>query len=184
MYETLEGRITFEKADDGIRIAIPVRRGPFAAIYGPLIALWLILATIRYWNLLAGPHPEDTNFDLQQLAIGIYVVGFLYFVCWIAWTVTGKTIVTLNPPEVKIDTCVFGLAVISRTFHTSEINRIRFVPHKRLMTQRSVLDPNSSRIRFEANNRSENFAKGVTEDEARALIDKMLQVYEFPRSWF
>jgi hypothetical protein len=184
MYETLEGRITFEKTDHGIRIAIPVRRGPFAAIYGPLVAIWLILATIRYWNLLAGPHVEDANFDLQQIAIGIYVVGFLYFVCWLAWTMTGKTVITLYPPQVKIDTCVFGLAVISRTFQTSEINRFRFVPHKRVITQRSVLDPNSSRIRFEANNRSENFAKGVTEDEARALIDKMLQVYEFPRSWF
>ncbi|MGO9339697.1 MAG: hypothetical protein ACLPY1_19530 [Terracidiphilus sp.] len=184
MYETLEGRITFEKGDRGIRIAIPVRRGPFAAIYGPLIVIWLILATVRYWNLLSGPHPEDTNFSLQQIAIGIYAVGFLYFVCWLAWTTTGKTVVTLNPPKVKIQSCVFGVPLVSRTFHTSEIHRMRFIPHKRLITQKSVVDPNSSRIRFEANNRSESFAKGVTEEEARALIDKMLQVYEFPRSWF
>ena len=184
MYETLEGRITFEKADHEIRIAIPVRRGPFAAIYGPLIAIWLVLATVRYWNLLAGPHPEDTNFALQQVAIGIYVVGFLYFVCWLAWTLTGKTVVTLAPPDVKIESSVFGVALTTRTFHTNQINRMRFIPHTRVITQQSVLNPNSSRIRFEANNRSESFAKGVIEDEARALIDKLPQVYEFPRGWF
>ena len=52
MYETLEGRVKWQKTDHGIRIAIPVRRGPFVAIYAPLVTIWLVLATIRYWHLL------------------------------------------------------------------------------------------------------------------------------------
>ena len=184
MYETLEGRITFEKADHGIRIAIPVRRGPFAAIYGPLVAIWLVLATVRYWNLLSGPHAADANFDMQMIAIGIYVAGFIYFVSWLAWTLTGETMVTLIPPEVTIQSRVFGFAVSSRVYQTDEIYRMRFIPPKRMATQRSVVNPNSSYIRFDVNSRAQRFAKGVSKDEARALIDKMLQVHEFPRSWF
>jgi hypothetical protein len=184
MYEKLEGRVMWEKTDQGIHIGIPVRRGPFAAVYGPLVAIWLVVATIRYWKLLAGPHPEDINFTLQTIAIGIYSVGFIYFVCWLAWTSTGETVVTLNPPEVKIQTRVFGVNLSTRTLQTNQINRMKFIPPSRFVTQRSVLNPNSSRIQFLVNDRPQSFAKGVSKDEARALIDKMLQVYEFPRSWF
>jgi hypothetical protein len=184
MYENLEGRVMFETTDHGLRIAIPVRRGPFLAIYAPLVVIWLGLATVRYWNLLAGPHPEDINFDLQMIAIGVYVVGFLYFVCWLAWTMSGETVVILNPPTVEIQNCVFGFPLSTRTFQASQIHRIRFIPHTRIATQRSIINPTSSCIRFEVNKRSESFAKGVTEYEARALIDRMLLMYEFPRSWF
>jgi hypothetical protein len=184
MYEKLEGRVTFEHTDHGLRIAIPVRRGPFVAIYAPLVAIWLGLATVRYWNLLAGPHPEDINFGLQMIAIGIYVVGFIYFACWLAWTTTGETVVFLNPPKVRIQSRIFGFPVASSTFHTSQIHRIHFVPHTRIRTQRSIINPNSSYIRFDVNERPEILARGVTEAEARALIDRMLLVYEFPRSWF
>ncbi len=184
MYEKLEDRVTFEKADPGVRIVIPVRRGPFAGVYGPLVTIWLVLAIIRYSHLLAEPHPENLNFDLQMISIGLYVVGFIYFVCWLAWTMTGDTLVTLDPPEVKIEVRVFGFALTSRSFQTSQIHRIRFIPHTRVATQQSVINPNSSCIRFEVNKKSESFGNGVTEDEARAMIDKMLLVYEFPRSWF
>jgi hypothetical protein len=184
MFDKLEGRVTFEQSDDGLRIAIPVRRGPFVAIYAPLVIFWLGLATVRYWNLLAGPHPEDLNYEMQQIAIVVYVVGFLYFLWWMAWTMTGDTLLILRPPEVKIQNRVFGIPLASSTYKTGQIHRIQFVPHKRIKTQRSIINPNSSCIRFEVNGRSETMAKGVTEEEARALIDRMLLVYEFPRSWF
>jgi len=90
----------------------------------------------------------------------------------------------LNPPEVKIQTRVFGVNLSTRTLQTNQINRMKFIPPSRFVTQRSVLNPNSSRIQFLVNDRPQSFAKGVSKDEARALIDKMLQVYEFPRSWF
>src|SRR5580698_4407516 len=127
MYAKLAGRVTFEQNDDGLRIAIPVRPGPFVAIYAPLVLFWVGLATAYYWKVLVGPHPEDLNFDLQQIAIAIYVAGFHFF------------------------------------------------PHKRIKTQRAIFNPNSSCIRFEVKGRSEIMAKGVTEEEARVLIDKMLQ---------
>ncbi len=184
MRETLEDRVTWEQTESGIRIAIPVRRGPFAGLYGPLVLFWLILATIHYWKLLAGPHPEDINFLLQKIAIGIYGAGFVYFLCWLAWITTGETLVTLHPPTVRIQTRVLGIDVSSRSFRTNQIHRIHFSAHTKMLMQRSVVNPNSSCIRFDVNNRRQSFARGVTENEARAMIDKMLQVYQFPRSWF
>jgi hypothetical protein len=184
MYEKLEGRVTVEHNENGLRIAIPVRSGPFVAIYAPLVIFWVGLATVRYWNLLIGPHPVDLNFDLQKIAIAVYAIGFLYFLWWMAWTTTGDTLLTLNPPKVKIQNRVFGIPLLSRTYKTSQIHRIHFVPHTRIRTQRSIINPNSSYIRFDVNERPEILARGVTEAEARALIDKMLQVYQFPRSWF
>ncbi|HXR39106.1 MAG TPA: hypothetical protein VN776_08435 [Terracidiphilus sp.] len=184
MREALEGRVMWEKTDHGICLTVPVRRWPFTSVYAPLVTIWLILATIRYWRLLSGPHPEDIDFVLQMISIGIYVVGFIYFVGWLIWNRTGETVVTLNPAEVRIQTRVFGVDLSSRTFQTGQIHRMRFIPPRRLLTRPSVVNPNSSCIRFEADKRSKSFARGVTEAEARALIDKMLLVYEFPRSWF
>jgi hypothetical protein len=184
MYEKLAGRVTFEHTDNGLRIAIPVRRGPFVAIYAPLVVFWVGLATAYYWNLLVGPHPADLNFDLQQIAIAIYAAGFVFFLWWMAWTMTGDTHLILNPPEVKIQNRIFGIPLVSDTYKADQIHRIHWVPHKRIKTQRSIINPNSSCIRFEVKGRSDILAKGVTEEEARVLIDKMLQVYQFPRSWF
>lgn len=184
MYEKLEGRVLYENSEDGVHIQIPVRRGPFAAVYGPMVGIWLGLATIRYWRLLAGPHPEDINFKLQLVAIAIYVVGFVYFLLWLVWTLTGETLITLKPPTLKIQTRVFGVLLATRIFETHQIHRMRFVPHSRVLTQQSVINPNSSYICFETTNQRQKFAKGVSAAEARALIDKMLLVYEFPRSWF
>lgn len=184
MYEKLEGRVTVEHTEKGLRIAIPVRSGPFVAIYAPIVIFWLGLATVRYWSLLIGPHPADLNFDLQKIAIGIYVVGFIYIICWLAWITTGQTLLILNPPKVKIQSRVFGLPLFSSTYKTSQIHRIHFIAHKRIRTQPSIINPNSSYIRFDVNERQEILARGVTEAEARALIDRMLQVYQFPRSWF
>ncbi len=183
MHKTLTGRVMWDETDQGICLSIPVRRGRLTAVYGPLVAVWLALATIHYWRLLAGPHPEDTNFTLQMVAIGIYAIGFIYFVCWLAWIKTGETLVTMHPPELTLQTRVLGIDLTSRTFQTHQINRIRFVPPGKARMQRSVIDPNSSCIRFDANNRIETFARGVTEGEARAMIDRMLETYQFPRNW-
>jgi hypothetical protein len=184
MFEALEGRLTWERKGQSIRIAIPVRPGPFAGIYVPLIVIWLVLATIRYWHVLSEPRQETTEFILQIVAIGIYVVGFFLFLGWIAWTWTGETMVFLNPAEIKIERRVLGIDLAARTFPTNQVSRLKFIPPSRVATQQSTLNPNSTRIQYQADSRTLSFGKGVTEAEARALIDKMLEVYRFPGSWY
>lgn len=184
MFETLEGRVTWEQRGQGIRIIIPVRRGPFTALYAPLIVIWLVLATIRYWHVLSEPRQATAEFTLQMIAIGIYVLGFFFFVGWLAWTWTGETMVVLNPAEIKIERRVLGVELAARTFRTDQVTRLKFIPPRRVTTQRSSLNPNPSCVQYQANNKTLSFAKGVTEAEARALIDRMLVVYQFPGSWY
>jgi len=184
MLEPLEGRVTWEKTHEGLRAAIPVRRGAFTVIYAPLIVIWLVLATIRYWQVLSEPRQDTTEFVLQMIAIGIYGLGFLFFVGWLAWTWTGETMVILNPSEIKLERRVLGIDLAARTFRTDQVSRLKFIPPGKVATQRSALNPNSARIEFRADSRTLSFAKGVTEAEARALIDVMLEVYQFPGSWY
>jgi len=184
MLDKLEGRLTCGKTNQGVCIAIPVRHGPFTGLYAPLILIWLVIATIRYWSVLTEPHPNNTEFMLQMIAFGIYVLGFFFFVGWVAWTMTAETVVVLNPTEIRIERRVLGVEVAAHTYRTNQVSRLKFISPSKISTQNSVLNPNSSRIQFLMDNKPQRFAKGVTETEARALIDKMLEPYEFPGSWY
>ncbi len=184
MPEILEGRVEWEETGHGIRIRIPARRGPLKVVYGPLVAIWLVLEMVRYRHQSLRPFPEDIEFMLQMIAAGIYVVAFFYFVAWLAWTLTGDTLVALDSSELRIQTRVLGIDLTTHAFPADQVSRLRFVLPFRKSDSWSVLNRHSTSIEFEAANKPHNFAKGVTETEARALIDKMLQVYQFPRSWF
>src|SRR5271167_4876239 len=109
MYEELEGRLKWQKTDLGIEVAIPARRGALTILYGPLVALWLIAAAVRYWNLLTSTHTDDLEFTLQMIAIGIYVLGFFFAVCWLIWTFTNETILSLDRSAMKIHRRVIGI---------------------------------------------------------------------------
>ncbi|MDR3774988.1 MAG: hypothetical protein P4L26_16660 [Terracidiphilus sp.] len=184
MLEILEGRVVWEKTEHGIRMRIPARRGPFKAVFGPLVAIWLVLEIVRSRHQSVRPFPEDTEFMLQMIAMAIYVVAFFYFVAWLVWTLTGDTLLALDSSELRIQTRVLGIDLTTHAFPADQVSRLRFVPPFRKSDYWSVLNRDSSSIEFEAANKPHTFAKGVTETEARALIDKMLQVYQFPRSWF
>lgn len=174
MSETLEGRVKWVKLDRGIRIAIPARGGPFVSFYGTLVTIWLVLATLRSLRLLEGPRPMESEFILQMTAVSIYFIGASYFVGWLTWTLTGETRVTLTKPVLRIEIRVLGVAVSARTFDSDRIYHMRFIPAREFITRRAVLNPNTSCIRFDMDRKPHSFAKGVTVDEARAMIDRML----------
>jgi len=182
MVEKLEGRLMWEKAGERMRVAIPMRRGPMAGIYVPLILIWLGVATTRYWHLFAAPHPDDREFTLQLMAIAIYVLGFCFFVCWLAWTTTGETILFLDPNEMKIQRRVIGVELSTRSFPTSNVSQLRYVAPAGIATYQGVTNPSTSRIRFQADNATHSLARGLSEAEAHALIEKMLEIYRFPKS--
>jgi hypothetical protein len=184
MLARLEGRLTWERAGNSIRVAIPVRRGRLMLFYGPLVIIWLIIASIRYWHVLSSPHAQDPEFTLQMIAIGIYVVGFLYFLWWITWSFTGETMVILNPIELKIQQRIIGIDISTKTFRNEEVARVIYVPPAKSPTNQSVIDPTSGKITFRAKNTTHAFAKGILEIEASVLIEQMLQIYGFPGSYF
>jgi len=178
----LVGRLTYEEIPLGIRVAIPVRPRAMAFLYSLLIAAWLIIASIHYSYLLGEPHPVDSDFTLQLIAIRIYAVGFCIFVCWVAFTFTGDTVLSLDVSDMKIQRRAPGIGLSSRRFQTNHVSHVLYIAPG-MLPRRSIFDPNTSTIQFRAGKRTRSFARGITENEACALILLMLKVYKFPNSY-
>lgn len=182
MREMLEGRLEWERTPEGIVVSIPVRRGPSTAGYALLVIIWLTIASVHYWHLLSGSHVDSQQYTLELVAVTIYVFGFFFFLGWLAWTVTGETLVLLDHNELKIQKRVVGIEVATRTHRNSDIRNIRFVRPKQFWALRADTDPSTSKIQFVSTQGFQAFGKGIGETEAVALIERMMEVYPFPRS--
>jgi hypothetical protein len=180
MLEMLEGRLKYKRTPEGICVAIPPRNGTFTILYGPLVGTFLLVAAIYYWRELMAPHPEDTEYTLQLVAIGIYALGFCFAVCWLIWTFTNETVLILDAAEMKIQRRVLGIELATRSFPTRQIRNFRFVPPTRSWASQDTDDPKSSRIQFQVGNAAHTFAEGVSELETDALFALMQSVYRFP----
>jgi len=182
MREQLEGRLKWERTQGGIAFYVPVRRGPSTAGYALLVVVWLTIASIHYWHLFSGPRSDTPERTLELVAIAIYVFGFFVFLGWAAWTATGETVVMLDSDEMKIQRRIVGIELTTQNYRTNEIRNIRFVKPVRFWALRSDTDPSTSKIQFVTTNGFHTFGRGIAESEARALIERMGEVYRFPRS--
>lgn len=182
MLETLEGRLKWERTAQGILVSVPVRRGPSLAGYALLVVVWLTIASIHYWHLFSSPTADTPERTLQFAAIAIYVFGFFLFLAWLLWTATGETMVMLDSEELRIQRRVIGIDVSTSTYRTSDIRNVRFVRPTPFWALRSDTDPSTSKIQFVTTRGFHSFAKGIGESEAAALIERMVEIYRFPRS--
>jgi hypothetical protein len=180
MLEVLEGRLRWKRTPEGIFVAIPPRNGTLTILYGPLVGTSLLVAAIYYWRVLMAPHPEDTEYTLQLIAIGIYALGFSFAVCWLTWTFTNETVLILNPAEMKIHRRVLGIELATRSFPTRQIRNFRFVPPTKSWASQGADDPKTSRIQFQIGNIAHTFAEGISELESDTLFARMHSVYRFP----
>jgi hypothetical protein len=180
MLETLHDRLKWKQTDRGVLIAIPVRRGALTHLYGPLVGIWLAFVAMHYRHLMTEPHLEDTEFTLQMIAAGIYILGFLFAVCWLLWIFTCETVVLINAREMKILLRVMGIEVASRSFTTSEIRGLKFIPPITSWASMGHPDPRTSRTQFRIGKTTHILAIGVSENESLALFAAMQRVYRFP----
>jgi len=180
MLETLYGRLKWKPTPWGIVVVIPARRSAMMHPYGPLVGFWLLAAGVRYWHLLDTPRMEYTEFSLQMIAIGLYVLGFLFAVCWLVWTFTKESALLLNPVEMRVQRLVMGIEVSSRNFSTGEVRGLKFVPPVESWASQGEPDPKTSKIEFRTGDKTHTFAEGVTEKEALALFAAMQRIYHFP----
>ena len=183
MPETLAGRLTREETPRGTHVLIPARRSAITAFCSPLVVIWAIIAAIHYWHLLAMPHPEDSQFTLQLIAIGIYIAGSVFFVGWLSWIFTGETILTLSSDEIKVQHRVFGITIDSQRISPDDIRSLRYTPPVDSWPFKTYTDPSTSSIRFRVGQRSYRLAKGITEAEAFALLLEMHKVYHFSQGF-
>jgi hypothetical protein len=97
----------------------------------------------------------------------------------LAWALTSDTVVTLDPDELKIQRRVMGIDTTARRFKTSDASKLRYVPPARTWGDKNTVNPQSSKIQFQANGKVQTIAYGITQPEAAAVIEWMHSVYSF-----
>jgi hypothetical protein len=182
MQETLAGRLKWERIPGGIQISIPVRRGASTIGYVGLVVVWLTIASIHYWHLFSQQRTDDPAAMYELIAVGIYVVGFFFFLGWMAWVVTGETLLLLDEGRMTIQQRVMGIDISTQSYNNHEVHSFTYVRPKPFWALRADTDPSSSRIRFSVAGKYHFFARGISESEAYALVERMVEIYRFPGS--
>jgi hypothetical protein len=167
MLEKLAGRLRWERSCDGIRVIIPLRFSWLSALGGiGFLALPQFTAEV-FGRFRHGAGPA--SFAPEWTALCLVVV-------WFTMVFTTKQVLTLNPAELTIQARLFGIGVRKRSFATSRFHNLRFASAEYGL---SMNDTN--RIQIDRDFKTRNFAFGISELEADTLIDKMMDVYRFPK---
>ena len=181
MLDNLAGRLKWEQTGAGIRFDIPARRGVMAIFYGPLIGVCLAIASLHYWVLMNAIVSDDARSALLRFGVDCFAVGVCVLACWLLWTLTATTILTIDPSQLRIQRRVIGVEWDTRTFATRDVRNLQYVPPTYIWALWTDTNPNTSKIHFKVKNKTCCIASGITEREACALIDRMMEVYKFPK---
>jgi len=87
----------------------------------------------------------------------------------------------MDPFELKLECRAIGIKLNTHKFAICDIKYLRFIPPAYIRAFHTETNPAISKIKFQTKNRMIRFAKGITEREGRALIDRMMEVYKFPK---
>ena len=177
MLEKIAGRLKCENADQGIRVEIPARWGSSEILCAASLVSWAVTDGIYEWSNL----PDGGLFRLATINIVLAGVGAWVILAWACWSLTGRTFVTLNPNELKIQRRVLGVEWDTRRFATPDVRNLRYLPPTEMWLFRTDTDPNTSKIQIQVKNKTVRFARGITEREACALFDRMEEIYKFPK---
>jgi hypothetical protein len=169
MLEPLAGRIKFEQTSEGIRIVIPSRFdiGPLGDTM--LIACIPVIAV----DVVAKLDKNWTGWGWEQLSLLLLLVVALRLVMILA----DRTVLTLNPAWLTIRRGPFGLHWKKSSFAMRRLRNLRSVPStsdwsgKRLSGRQTV--------QFDEEETPRDVARQLTAAESVALIEAMLQAYNF-----
>jgi hypothetical protein len=177
MLEKLAGRLKWERAGDGIRVVIPARRNWRAALQ-VLRASWPsgfasnLLFTLFFLIVMYISSREPFRWW------GILIFFVLLVAGDISRELLGKTILTLDSASLKIDWKIFGVKQTSSKFANERLHDLRFVVSAPSADIRN--DFRLNEIQFIEYFATHSFAAGISEEEATALIARMMEVYKFP----
>jgi hypothetical protein len=179
MLTTLEGRLMWEKSRDGFLVVIPSRRSLTTIFYGPVVGIWLFFAAIHYRHWMDAPREQGSGIPPQFIAIAIYALGLCFAVCWVIWSFTNETVLTVNSAEFTIQRRALGIGLATQSYRLEEVHNLRFVHPTKWWASESETDPKTSVIQFRSDELTHSFAEGVTQSEAFALMQKMMEIHRF-----
>jgi hypothetical protein len=174
LFETLSGRIRWEQTGAAIRVEIPTRKDWSAILAVSVIEFWALrgLSIIPERFFIYGR--PDTG---QWIAlIGFFTLAVLALI-WLLWSFVGKSRLDLDPVEFKLVRQILGFKLDTRIFRTREVRNLRYLPHSEFRIFKGFIP---GVFCFEVDEKTHRFGSGVTDVEAFALINQMLDIYEFP----
>jgi hypothetical protein len=174
LFETLAGRVRWEQTASGIRVEIPTRKDWSAILAVSVIEMWALrgLAIIPERLFVYG-HPNT----VQWLALVGFASVAALCLAWLLWSFVGKSRLDLDQVEFKIVRQILGVHLDTRAFRTREVRNLRYLPCSEFRIFKGFIP---GVFCFEADDKTHRFGSGVTDFEAFALINEMLDVYEFP----
>ena len=174
LYQTLAGRVRWEQTTAGIHVEIPTQKD-WSAI--------LAVSTIEIW-CLRGLAIVPERFSSTGQTGGVPWIALTGFACvaalsliWLLWTLVGKSRISLDQVELKIERQILEVHLDTRTFRTREVRNLRYLPCSEFRIFKGFVP---GVFCFEAEDKTHRFGSGTTDIEAFALLNEMLDVYEFP----
>ena len=175
MLETLVGRLKWERTGDGIRVVIPA-----CARIMLIHMFWLILWCCVWGLFLYRVHDKNIDSYFQLFWLVLCAAVSIQLIAAIFWSLAGKTTLILDRNQLQIASQIMGLQLDKQTYANADVRGLRFVP-----SMMRALTGRPGGIWFVENNKLRQLDLAISENEAMALIDKMLQIYKFPidRAW-
>jgi hypothetical protein len=176
--EKLAGRLRCEHTPNGIRLEIPAQSSWEDAFILIFLIAWTSLAILYRRAILPGD--QASPFAWFNLAFSI--AGVLLVVGLLLWSLTGRTILHVSPFEIRLERRVVGLEWDTRAFRVDQVHGLRFIPPYSLYKYVMDTDRHPSKMEFVANNKRYRFARGITEREACALINRVNSIADLVRT--
>ena len=177
MLGNLTGSLNWERRGRGILIDIPSPLDWQELFLAGCLVFWIVAGVYMGQKWLDGTDQSTSN--LYGLA-GWTACAF-YFSGILIWGLWGSTRVALTNIEMTIQRRVFGVEVLTRTFQTSRMENLRYIaPY--WVNNADGAGYTRSKVRITANGWSRTLASGVSEDEAKALMEQIRAVFDFPQS--
>ncbi len=173
----MAGGLKWERTEQGILVEIPPPLGWTELFLAGWLAFWIFGGVYMLRKALNGEDQSTTN--LWGL-VG-WAVSSCLFGGWLIWSLAGTTRVALSAAKMTIQRRVFGFELITSTFQTSRMENLRYIaPY--WVNNGDGAGYTRSKVCVTANGWTRTLASGVSEAEAGALMDRIAEVYNFPKS--
>jgi hypothetical protein len=180
MLEPLAGRLKWERTADGIRVVIPARLDRPIARNLLFMAFAMVcgILAVDYSDFLissfgAGAHSKPHLFeDVCCVCVGLFIGA-------VPPRIFGRTVLSLTPVRLTIDWRPRVWWPEKRQFSTDVLHNLRFASKSGGF--RVTNESGQNEMQLDEDRKTRSFALGISQDEASALIAKMMEVYPFPK---
>jgi len=178
MLQKLAGRLKWDQTEGSIRVEIPARHDWW---FIPL-AIFLCAWSAGGWFYEANTAFDDVQSVFMLITILGATAGAIFLVLRSIWAMTGETVLTLDMTELKIQRRAIGIEWYERRFAAQDAYDLRYIQPREIWAFRTDTDPGTSKVTIQSSGKTYTIARGITEREACALIDRMMEVHAFPKN--